>query len=104
VVGFASLALGAGILVEEVEEGFVGLGVQMVDFVSAGEQVGDGLRRRLVHDGGADDVGHVAVIFAGRDEEVGVGVETANGGEMHVASEDGDADREFGCKSLQLLN
>ena len=52
----------AWVAVEEVHKGFVGVVVEAVDFVAVGEQVRDRFRRRLVRDGRADYVGHVAVV------------------------------------------
>ena len=81
----------AGLAVEHVHQGLVGVVVEVVDLVAAGEQVGDGLGGRLVGDGGADDVDHVAGVVAGLDAQLGVGVEAADGGEVDVAAEEGDA-------------
>ena len=95
-VGISGLGLDArlantGVLVEELEQGFVSFVVEMVDLVALGEQVGDGGGRGLVGDGRADDVGHVAPVGFGGDVELGLAVEAAQGGQVDVAAEDGDA-------------
>lgn len=46
--------------------------VQVMDLIAFGEQVRHGLRRRLVRNGRADDVGHVAPISLSWDFEMRV--------------------------------
>lgn len=57
----------AGVLVKELEEGLVGVVVEVVDLVAAGQEVGHGRRRGLVGDGGRDDVDDVAVVILDGD-------------------------------------
>ena len=94
----------AGVLVEELEEGLVRVLVEVVDLVAPGEQVGDGGWGRLVHDGRGHDVGDVAVVVLGGDLELRVGVEAPERGQVDVAAEDGDADRELGADALEALD
>ena len=72
-----------------------------MDLVPAGQDVGDGLRRRVVGDGGADDVDDEAMVALGGDAQLGVAVEAAAGGEVDVAAEDGDAHAEIVGERLQ---
>ena len=55
----------------------------------------------MVRDRTADDVGHVPVVFLLRQAQFGMAVEAAQGGEMDVAAEDGDADGVFGRQRLE---
>lgn len=91
VVGGGFVAV-AGVFVEELEEGFVGVVVEVVDLVAPREEVGDGTGRGLVDDRRGNDVDHVAVVMLDGDVEFGLGVEAAEGREVDVASEDCDAD------------
>ena len=53
-------------MIKDFEHRLVGIMVEVVNFVTTREQVGDCLRRGFVRDGRADDVGHIAPIFVGR--------------------------------------
>lgn len=75
--------------------------IEMVDFVPPGQQIRDRFRRRMVRDGAADDVGHVPVILLLRQAQFGMAVEAAEGREMDIAAQDGDADGVFGRQRLE---
>lgn len=83
---------GAGLLVEELHQSFVGVVVEVVDFVAFGKEVGNGGGWGFVRDGAGDDVGDVAVVVLGGNVEFRVAIEAAQGAEVDVATEDGDAD------------
>ena len=76
----------------------------MMDFIPARQQIGDRFRRGVVRDRAADDVGHVAMIALLREPLLGVTVEAAEGGEVDVPAEDGDADVVFRGDVLQGLD
>lgn len=76
---------------EERDHILVCLCVEMMHLVSLVEDVCQHIRGRRVDDGGADDVGHVAVVFVFGYIERLVGVELADGGEVDVAAQDRDA-------------
>lgn len=61
----------AGVFVEDLQERLIGVVVEVVDSVSACQQVGNGRWGRLVHDGGGNDVDNVAVVFFQRNVELG---------------------------------
>ena len=90
----------AGVLVEHLEQGLIGIVVEVVDFVAAGQQVGHGCGRRLVDDGGRDNVGDVAEVVLGWDAQARVRVEAAKGGQVHVTAQDGAPHRELGAHAL----
>lgn len=57
-----ALLLAAGLLVKEWHESLVAFAVEVVDFVSAGEKIGNGLGWGLICDSAADDVDDEAVV------------------------------------------
>lgn len=80
------------VLVKELEQGLIGLVVQMVDLVALRKQVCDGLWWRLVGDSRANDVWHITPILLRWDVELRVAVEATKSRQMHVTTKDGDAD------------
>jgi hypothetical protein len=92
VVGGRGFGDRSGVFVKEFDEGLVGVMVEVVDFIAAREEVGDGLWGRFIDDGGGDYVCHVAVIGHDGDVELRVRVEASYGCEMHVAAENTNAD------------
>lgn len=85
----------ARVLIEELEKGLVRFGVKMVDLVAAGEEVGDRLGWRLVHDGGGHDVCHVTVVVLAGNVERGIRVESPESSQVDVTTENSYSNRIF---------
>lgn len=64
-VDLVALRVDTWVAVEDLEERLICVMVEVVDLVALGEEVGNGLWRRLVGDGGADDVGDIAPVLLG---------------------------------------
>lgn len=103
-VGLGRLGRIARVLVEEAHKSLVRVRVEVVDLVPPGQEIGDGARRRLVNNSRRDHVDNVAVVLLDRDVQLGVRVESAEGGQVHIAAQDGYPHRELGRRGLQSLD
>ena len=86
VVEMGSLGTVARIAVEEIHQRLMCAVVESMDFIAACEQVRDGFGRWLVRDGGADQVGDVAMVFGGGDGKLRIAVKASHGCEVNVAA------------------
>lgn len=64
----------------------MGVMVKMMDLISPGEQVRDGLWGWFIGDRGTDDVGHITVVELCRDSEFGAAVEAAESCKMDISA------------------
>ena len=85
-----------GIFPKQWNKSLIRVVIEVMHFISPRQQVSDRFRRWVIRDGAADDVGHVPMIFFLRQAQFGITVEAAEGREMDIAAENGDADGVFG--------
>lgn len=109
VVGGCSLWLHIGlafarVLVKQLQKCLVGLVIKVVNLVSSSKEVGNGLWRRLVSNGRADNVRHVAPISLSRNVKLGFAVEASKSGKMHVTSQNGDTNAMLLGKVLKPMD
>ncbi len=101
VVEFGGFRAAARITIEEVEEGFMGVVIEMVDFVPPCEQVRHRFGGRLVCDCRADYIRHVAMIELRRYRKFSPTVKAAYGSKMDVTAQYSDAYTVLLRKDLQ---